>query len=241
MISRMALDNPSWGEERIQSEMLTKLGIVVSARTVRRYMPKTDRSPRGDQRWATLVRNHAKVMLACDFLTVWTIGFTTLYVFVVMEIGSRRIVHFNVTSNPSARWTEQQLRQAIPGEHGYRFLIHDRDSIFSADLDRAVKNMGVQVLKTPVRSPRANSFIERLNYLIPLGEKHLRVLLSEWVEHYNRSRPHSSLGPGIPDPREGFPAPLAENRHEIPEGHRVVAKPILGGLHHEYRLEKTAA
>ena len=77
--------------------------------------------------------------------------------------------------------------------------------------------------------------------MIPLGKKHMRVLLSEWVEHYNRGRPHSSLGPGIPDPREGLPAPLAANRHEIPKGHRVVVQPILGGLHHEYWLEKIAA
>ncbi len=250
LIRRLARENARWGEERIQSELLTKFGIVVSARTVRKYMPKPDRSPRGDQRWAAFVRNHAKGMLACDFLTVWTIGFKTLYVFVVMEIGSRRIVHFNVTSHPSARWAEQQLRQAIPHDHEYRYLIHDRDSIFSPDLDRSVKNMGVKVLKTPIRSPLANSFCERLNgtirrecldYLIPLGEKHLRILLTEWVEHYNRGRPHSSLGPGIPDPREDLPMPRLENRHEIPEGHRVVAKSILGGLHHEYRLEKIAA
>ncbi len=250
LIRRLARENPRWGEERIQSELLTKFGIVVSARTVRKYMPKIERSPRGDQRWSIFVRNHAKVMMACDFLTVWTVGFSTLYVFVVMEIGSRKILHFNVTSNPSACWTEQQLRQAIPYDHGYRYLIHDRDRIFSKDLDRSLKNMGVKVLKTPVMSPLANSFCERLNgtirrecldFLIPLGEKHLRILLTEWVEHYNRGRPHSSLGPGIPDPPEGFPAPLAENRHEIPEGHRVVAKPILGGLHHEYRIEKIAA
>jgi len=250
LIRKLARENPRWGEERIQSEMLTKFGIVLSPRTVRKYMPKTEGSPRGDQRWATFVRNHVKVMLACDFMTVWTVGFTTLYVFVVMEIGSRRILHFNVTSGPTAAWTEQQLRQAIPSDHGYRFLIHDRDTIFSVDVDRSVKNMGVKVLKTPIRSPQANSFLERLNgtirrecldFLIPLGEKHLRTLLAEWVEHYNRGRPHASLGPGIPDPPQGLPAPLAENRHEIPEDHRVVAKPILGGLHHEYRLEKIAA
>ena len=105
----------------------------------------------------------------------------TLYVFVIMELGTRRILHQNVTAQPTAEWTLQQLREALPGDHPYRFVIHDRDSIFSTDLDKAVTDLGVRILRTPVRAPQPNSICERfggtlrrecLNYLIPINERH---------------------------------------------------------------------
>jgi transposase InsO family protein len=172
-----------------------------------------------------------------------------LYVFVIMEVGTRRIAHFNVTAHPTADWTLQQFREVITGEKPYRFLIHDRDTIYSSELDSALKAMGLSILKTPFRAPQANAFCERLvgsirreclDFLIPLNERHLRTILKEWVAHYNRGRPHSSLGPGIPEPSGGIPAPQISG-HCIPCGHRVVGSPVLGGLHHEYRLEKVAA
>ena len=126
-----------------------------------------------------------------------------------MEIGSRRILHANVTANPTAEWTLQQFREALPWEHDYRWLIHDRDSIFSQALDEAIEDMLLTVLKTPFRAPLANAFCERLigtlrreclDHMIPMSDTHLRMIVREWVEHYNRGRPHSSLGPGLPDP-----------------------------------------
>ncbi|MBI3392089.1 MAG: transposase [Nitrospirae bacterium] len=254
LVAAMARDNPTWGEERIAAELSVKLGIRVSARTVRKYMPRDwqgrPRQTVDSLRWGSFVRNHAKAIIACDFLVSVTASFRTLYVLVVIEVESRRIVHCGVTSNPTAGWTTQRLREAIPWEHPYRFLIHDRDSIFSEALDRSVANMGIRVLKTPVRAPKANAFCERvigtvrrecLDFLIPLGENHLSVILKEWVGHYNRGRPHSSLGPGIPEPPEGLPAKPQPHRHRIPKDARIGVKPILGGLHHEYRLEKLAA
>jgi hypothetical protein len=117
---------------------------------------------RGDpkQRWLTFIHNHAKVIVACDFFVVVTATFRTLYVFVIMEMGTRRILHQNVTSHPTAEWTLQQFREALPDEHPYRFVIHDRDSIFSQDLDRGVKAMGVRVLRTPLefRNPTGTVF-----------------------------------------------------------------------------------
>jgi putative transposase len=109
--------------------------------------------------------------------------------------------------------------------------------------------MGLKILKTPVRAPTANAYCERLigtirreylDFMIPLNERHLRRLLAEWVVHYNQGRPHSSLGPGIPDTSVVLPV-AGPSRHEISHNHRVVAKSVLGGLHHEYRLEKIAA
>jgi putative transposase len=137
---------------------------------------------RSSQQWSTFVRNHAGAMLACDFFVTITATFRTLYVLVVLEVGTRRIVHWNVTrSNPTAEWTVQQFRAIVPGDQAQRFLIHDRDSIYSAPVDGAVVAMGLTVLKTPVRCPQANAFCERLigtlrreclDWLILLNERH---------------------------------------------------------------------
>lgn len=246
LIHNMALSNPSWGEERIANELLLKLGLRVSPRTVRKYMPQESSGPRGDQRWSTFVRNHSETIIACDFFVAVTATFRLLYVLIVIEHHSRRIVHFNVTEHPTAEWTLQQLREAIPSDHDYRFLIHDRDRIFSKQLDESIVRLGVRVLGTPYRSPQANAICERvigtirreaLDYLIPLNEGHLRRLLKSWVAHYNGARPHMSLGPGVPDPPAEIPASLQRNRHRLAYALKVVTEPILGGLHHEYRLE----
>src|SRR5450759_3399536 len=124
----------------------------------------------------------------------------------MMEVGSRRILHYNVTAHPTASWTLQQFREAFPNDHDYRFLIHDRDSIFSAEVDKELKSFGLRALRTPRQAPKANAYCERLtgtvrreclDYVIPLGEKHLRKTLREWVMHCDHGRPHSALGPGI--------------------------------------------
>jgi transposase InsO family protein len=251
LIREMAAANATWGEERIANELKLKLGIRVSPRTVGKYLRsgRPVRTPDPQQRWLTCVRNHAQVIVACDFFVVVTATFRTLYVFVIMELGTRRILHHNVTAHPTAEWTLQQFREALPGEHAYRFVIHDRDSIFSKELGEQVTAMGLRVLKTPVRAPKANSFCERfggtmrrecLDFLIPFHERHLRHVLKMWVAHFNHARPHMSLGPGIPAALRPQP-PESAHRHRIPAGHAVRRAAVLGGLHHEYWLEKVAA
>jgi putative transposase len=135
----MASENPTWGQARVAAELSVKLGVHVSPRTVRAYWPREPhrREPRGtsSQHWTTFVRNHAQSMVACDFLVGVTARFRTLYVFLLMEIGTRRIVHCNLTAHPTAGWTLQQFREAISSDHSYRFLIRDRDSIFSTEVD----------------------------------------------------------------------------------------------------------
>jgi transposase InsO family protein len=247
----MAAANRAWGEERIASELVVKLGIRVSPRTVRRYMPSGSGSKRGpgSQAWSTFVRNHARLVLACDFFVTVTASFRMLYIFVVLEMGTRRILHWNVTDHPTGEWTAQQFRMVVSGDQPHRFVVHDHDSIYSEGVDRTIAAMGLTVLRTPMRAPQANAFCERLigtirreclDFVIPLNERHVRSVLAEWVAHYNRGRPHASLGPGIPDPSDDCLARSAGG-HRILALHRVVAKPVLGALHHEYRLEPTAA
>ena len=250
LIRQMARENATWGEERIANELALKLGIRVSPRTVRKYL-EDDRTRGGssDQRWATFVRNHAKAIVACDFFVTVTVTFRILYVLVAMEIGSRRILHCNVTEHPTADWTTQQFRETLDEPHPFRFLIHDRDAIFSPAVDITLKDFGICVRKTPKRAPKANAYCERLvgtirreclDYLIPLNERHLRLILKEFVAYYNRGRPHAALGPGVPEPIQGR-VPASGHRHRLPVGYHVGSTGVLGGLHHVYRLEKEAA
>jgi transposase InsO family protein len=246
LIRQMAVENVSWGEERIANELLLKLGLRVSPRTVRKYMPRQPRrTPRGDQRWSTFLHNHAQAIVACDFCIAVTAAFRVLYILVVIEHGTRQILHCNVTAHPTAEWTLQQLREVFPSEHEYRFLIHDRDSIFSKALDKSIRNLRLRVLKTPYRTPEANAICERLigtlrrellDWMIPLSENHLRRLLQIWLAHYNGGRPHMSLGPAVSDPPPGIPVSLRSVPHSIASDVQVVSRPLLGGLHHEYSL-----
>ena len=129
-------------------------------------------------------------------------------------------------------------------------MIHDRDTIYSEGVDHTLEAMGLTVLKTPVRAPQANAFCEGvigtirrecLDFMVPLSERHVRAMLREWVRHYNRGRPHASLGPGIPEGSVVAPVVNESNARSVPADCRVAATPILGGPHHEYRLERQAA
>ena len=253
LIARMARENPTWGQARVAAELWLKLGIFVSPRTVRKYWPfqPDDHNTKRvcSQSGSTFVRNHAEGMIASDFMIAVTVRFQLLYVLLILELGSRQILHCNVTAHPTSEWTLQQFREALPEENPHCFLIHDRDAIFSEELDQELqRGFGVKVLRTPPQSPQANAFCERLvgtvrreclDFLIPLNERHLRRMLFEWVRHYNTGRPHSSLGPGIPDQHRS--QQVQKPTHPAETKHSVVARPVLGGLHHEYAWEPVAA
>jgi len=226
------------------------LGLQISPLTVHKYLARGGGGAgRGDQRWTTFVRNHARAIAACDFTTVVSASFRTVYLLVVMELASRRLLHVAASEHPTAEWTAQQLREALPWENDFAVLLHDRDAIFSKRFDEVANGLGLKVLRSPVRAPKANVYVERLigsprreclDFLIPLSERRLAAIIREWAEHYNRGRPHSSLGPGLPQPPPGLPVTLQKHRHQLPPGAKVVRSPVLGGLHHEYRLERAA-
>jgi transposase InsO family protein len=215
----MATENPLWGEERIANELPLKLGLRVSPRTVRKYMPKRPPGhPRGDQRWSTFLRNHARAIVACDFFVAVTATFQLLYVLVVIEHGSRRLVRVAVTAHPSAAWTRQQLREVVGFDRAHRYLIHDRDSIFARSLDGSIRNRGLTVLESPPHSPKANAIYERV-----IGT--IRRECLDWL------MPLSEVVPSA--------TPLTRQR--IGERFGVRVRSVLGGLHHEYLLSPALA
>jgi putative transposase len=248
--ARIHAECPGWSARRIRDEARLKLGVRVSEATVRKYLGVDGGKPgHSGQRWATFIRNHADQVVACDLFTVWTASFHVLYVIVFLELGSRRLIHLNVTSSTNAFWVRQQLREAIPDDHGWRFLLHDRGSVFNGDVKGTADAFGLKTLLCPPRAPVANAFCERLigtlrleclDHLIILNERHLRAVLREYAVHYNHERPHMSLGPGIPDPPEVLPVEANEPRHSLPAGYEVVGTPVLNGLHFGYRLRKAA-
>jgi transposase InsO family protein len=212
---------------------LRALGYEVSARTVRRYRQRALRRP-PSQSWRTFLRNHASEIWAVDLFTVQTLTLRTVYALVFIAHGRRRIVHVNVTQHPTARWIWRQVVEATPWAARPRYLIRDHDRSYGTDFTQRATRIGITTIVTPIRAPNANAVAERvigtlrrecLDHLIVLNERHLLQLLREYVEHYNRKRPHRALALDSPDGRSPEP---------INKSGRVVSRPVLGGLHHEY-------
>lgn len=156
LIQQIAQENPLWGAERIRGELL-KLGIKVAKRTIQRYMRRTKPSREPQQTWSTFLHNHARDVSACDFLPVIDLTFRTLFVFFIIELSSRRVVHFGVTRHPTQEWVAQQLREATPDGVHPKIIVRDNDSKFGTAFDRVATSTGIEVLKIPYRAPRANA------------------------------------------------------------------------------------
>ena len=255
-IRRISGDHPEWGEDRIAEELAAKFGTQHSASTVRRYMAPRQGSPRGNQTWRTFVRNHPKEVWACDFLTQYTALFAIAYVFVIMEIGSRRIVHVNVTASPTLSWVKQQIREATADDRTPRFLVHDNDGIFGqygkpvtmekddstrsyrCHLDRWLDEViGIEGIPIPYGAPNASPYVERfvrtlreeaLNHFIFLSVDHVRRAVAEYVRYYNGARPSQAI--------HAIPDPYPELRQPPPRHGKLMALPVLGGILHDYRL-----
>jgi hypothetical protein len=186
-----------------------KLGIYVSPRPVRAYWPP-EPERRGNagtcsQNWRTFVRNHAQSIVACDFLVVVTARFRTLYVFLLMEVGTRRIVHCNVTAHPTWTWTLQQLREAIPSDHSYRFLIRDRVAIFSVEVDQQLKAFWTAGAAHASASTKGERLLRAISAKHTPGVFGFHDSTGRETSAQNPGRVGDSLQPGTPsfEPRTG--------------------------------------
>ena len=234
LIKQMARDNP-WGAERIRGELL-KLGIKVSKRTVQKHIRGVRPRRGGGQDWGTFLHNHMDQTWACDFLQSHDLLFRPIFTFVIIELHSRTILHSAVTRSPSDQWVAQQLRNTLLDHEPPRFLIRDNDSKFGATFQHLADGAEMEILKTPIRAPKANAICERflgslrrecLDHILVLSEDHLRRVMAEYVRYHNKARPHQGMGQVIPM-NVGTPGPA-------PGKGKVEVTPILGGLHHDYR------
>jgi putative transposase len=230
LIRQMSTTNPLWGAPRIHGELL-KLGIDISQATVSKYMVKPEHRP--SQSWQTFLKNHAADMVSIDFFTVPTATFKIFYVFLVLDNARRKIVHFNVTTNPTATWTGQQIAEAFPWETAPTYLIRDNDGIYGFDFTRRVSALGIKQIRTAKRSPWQNPYVERvigsirrecLDYVIIFDGRHLKRVLKEYVDYYHRSRTHLGLEKDCPETRPIESVEIGDIRVEQ----------VLGGLHHQY-------
>lgn len=236
LIRQMSLANPLWGAPRIHGELL-KLGITVAQRTVARYIvPRPNRSP--SQNWKSFLHNHLGQMVSVDFLTVPTLHFHVLSIFIVLSHARRKVLHFNVTAIPSALWTAQQLREAFAFTTPPNYLLRDRDGIYGLEFEHRTQALGLQELRIAPRSPWQSPYVERfigslrrecLDHVIVLNAAHLHRVLKSYLAYYHDWRPHLGLHKDAP----GF------RRVQPPQEGNIVAFPEVGGLHHRY--ERRAA
>ncbi len=230
LINRMSRENPLWGAPRIHGELL-KLGYDVCESSIAKYMVRRTGPP--NQTWQTFIRNHMGEIASIDFFTVPAVTFRTLYVFLILSLDRRRIIHFNVTSNPTAEWTSIQLIQAFPFDTGPWYLIRDRDGVYGPKVINTLRILDIEQVVTAIRSPWQNGYCERvigtirrecLDHVIVVNENHLRQVLKEYLAYYRESRTHLGLEKNAPVPR----------MTQDPDDGPVMSESVLGGLHHRY-------
>ena len=237
LIIRVARENPRMGYKKIQGELL-KLGFTVHASTIKNVLRRYGLLPapqRGRSSWRTFLKHYQQQMLAYDFFTVETVRLETLYVLFFIELGSRRVHLAGCTASPNSAWVAQQARQIVwrlsNEPRSMRFLMHDRDSKFTAGFDHIFVSEGIEIVRTPFRAPKANAIAERwvrtvrqecLDHLLILNQRHLIRVLREYTDYYNTARPHQGLAQQIP-------IPLSH-----PEYGAIHCRDVLGGILHDY-------
>jgi transposase InsO family protein len=228
LIREMSQANSLWGAPRIHGELL-KLGFEVAQSTVAKYMVRRRGPP--SQGWKTFLRNHVPHIGAIDLFVVPTAGFKLLYGLVIIRLHRRPLVWVNVTTNPTADWIARQITEAFPWEQAPRYLIRDRDAAYGHPVTRRLAAMGIRDRPTAPRSPWQNGHVERLigsirreclDHVVILGEAHLRRVLRAYADYYNGFRTHRALAKD---------APLHRATELLGT---ITARPLLGGLHHQY-------
>ena len=235
LIRQMSQANPLWGAPRIHGELL-KLGIRIGQTAVAKYMVKRSKAP--SPTWRTFLRNHIDGIAALDMFVVVSGAFKLLYVLIVLGHARRQIIHYAVTQHPTQDWLSQQITEAFPWDNAPRYLLRDRDASYGPRFRRRVQAMGIEEVVTSPRSPWQNPYVERvigsirrecLDHIIIFNERHLRRVLTSYVDYYHRSRTHLALDKDCPHERPIRP----------PSVGKIIAFPKVGGLHHHY--ERLAA
>ena len=207
LIRRIWKANPTWGSPKIVAE-LAKLGIEVAKSTVEKYRPRGHKPP--SPTWRTFLDQHVRDLVSIDFFLVPTATLRVLFVFVVLAHGRRRIIYFYVTAHPTAQWTAQQLVEAFPFDTAPRFLIRDGDRVYGLRVTRRIESLGIDEVVTAPASPWQNAYVERvigtlrremLDHVIIFNERHLKRLLSSYLDYYHPWRTHRSLDRDAPDGR----------------------------------------
>ncbi len=248
LIKQIALTNQTWGAERVRGE-LKKLGINVAKRTIQRHM-KDVRPKGGGQTWATFLKNHN--VWACDFLQLYDCWFRPIFAFFIVDVNTKKVLHVAVTRSPSETWTVQQLHEVTPftiafGDSALTRLRADRlppcrgprsgavhagprpSAARVAGRSSATKQRGDEVAVNAVcerflRSSRR----ECLDHVLILNERHLEGVLKEYAfSYFNKARPHQGIAQRVP---------IASKRESCLPGAQVIALPVLGGVHHDYRV-----
>jgi len=213
LVVQMAQENRTWGAERIRGELL-RLGTMVSKSTIQKYMRQVRQPASPQQTWLTFLHNHMSEIWACDFLQTYDLFFRALFVFIIIELGSRRVVYAAVTRNPSGAWVAKQLRNATPFGEGPRYLIRDNDSKYGASFGRMAAGTGIRVLRTPYGAPRANAICEQflgtlrrecLDHFLVLSEGHLYRVVQAYQGYFSCARPHQGIEQHLPCPPESLP------------------------------------
>jgi putative transposase len=243
LVERLARENPTWGYQRIAGE-LRKLGHRISASSIGRILHQRNVPPAPrratELTWRRFLHDQAATMLACDFFHVdCALTLRRVYVFFVLEVGTRYVHLLGVTARPTGAWTTQAARNLLMdlGDHAarFRFMIRDRAGQFTDSFDAVLADVGIVTVKIPPRCPRANAFAQRwvgtvrrevTDRMLIVGERHLRTVLAEYVAHYNRARPHRAL-----DLRPPRPEPTVVDLNQK----RIRRRPVLGGLINEYQ------
>jgi transposase InsO family protein len=227
-VREMSLANPLWGAPRIHGELL-KLGIEVAQSMVAKYMARSGRGR--SQTWKTFLRNHAAGIAAMDFLIVPTVGFKLLFVLVILRHQRRRLISLTVTTNPTAECIARQITDAFPWNEAPDNLVRDRDASSGQAVTKRLAAMGIRDPPTAPHSPWQNGHAERLigsirreclDHIVVFGDTHLRRIFGAYTVYYNELRTHLSLDKDSP------------NRRPIQRLGLLTARPLLGGLHHEY-------
>ncbi|WP_167504677.1 integrase core domain-containing protein [Streptomyces malaysiensis] len=243
LVLRLARENSQWGHRRIQGE-LARLGHPIAASTVWQILHTAGIDPaprRTGPTWREFLSAQATSLIACDFLHIDTISLQRLYALIFLEHHTRRLHIGGVTAHPTAAWTTQQARNLATDlgirMDSLRFLIRDRDSKYTDAFDAVFQAEDIEIIKTPVRAPKANAHCERvigtlrreaLDHILILDEAHARHVLAEYQRHYNAHRPHRARHQ-LPPQAHQQPPPVLK-----PASRRVLRTRILGGVINEY-------